>query len=75
MIVSTTHFELIILLLTKVCVQFIILWKVKISEGTILSLDFPFGQYPVLMKNGEPRLIFTTVGGGAWAIGGSSSTA
>ena len=52
-----------------------LLWKVKISEGTILSLDFPFGQYPVLMENEKPRLVFTTVGGDAWAIGGSSSTA
>jgi len=27
------------------------------------------------MKNGKPRLVFTTVGGGAWAIGGTRSTA
>ena len=52
-----------------------LLWKVKISEGPVVSLDFPFGQYPVIMKNGKPRLVFTTVGGGAWAIGGTSSTA
>jgi len=46
-----------------------LLWKVKISDGKIRSIDFPFGQYPVLLKNGEPRIVFTTVRGGAWAIG------
>jgi len=46
-----------------------LLWKVKISDGRIGSIDFPFGQYPVLLKNGEPRIVFTTVRGGAWAIG------
>jgi outer membrane protein assembly factor BamB len=50
-----------------------LLWKVKISEGAIASLDFPFGQYPVLIKNGKSRLVFTTVRGGAWAIGHTNS--
>jgi hypothetical protein len=46
-----------------------LLWKVKISEGGMFKLDFPFGQYPILMKNGQPRIVFATVRGGAWAIG------
>ena len=46
-----------------------LLWKVKIFEGTLLSIDFPFGQYPVVIKDGEPRIVFTTVRNGAWAIG------
>jgi hypothetical protein len=46
-----------------------LLWKVKIAGGSIFSLDFPFGQYPIMMKNGEPRIVFASVRGGAWAIG------
>jgi hypothetical protein len=50
-----------------------LLWKVKISDGSLFSLDFPFGQYPILMKNGEPRIVFSSIrGGGAWAIGVNS---
>jgi outer membrane protein assembly factor BamB len=49
-----------------------LLWKVKISDGSLFSLDFPFGQYPVLMKNGEPRVVFSTIRDGVWAIGAAS---
>jgi len=50
-----------------------LLWKVKIYEGPLVSVDFPFGQYPIMMKNGDPRIVFTTVRHGAWAIGSGES--
>jgi len=46
-----------------------LLWKVKIYEGSLATVDFPFGQYPVMMKNNEPRIVFTSLSHGAWAIG------
>ena len=46
-----------------------LLWKVKIFEGALTSVDFPFGQYPIIIKDNEPRIIFTSIGHGAWAIG------
>jgi outer membrane protein assembly factor BamB len=46
-----------------------LLWKVKIYEGPLATVDFPFGQYPILMNHNKPRIIFTTVRHGAWAIG------
>ena len=46
-----------------------LIWKVRIFEGPATSIDFPFGQYPIVIKNGEPRVVFTTVRYGAWAIG------
>jgi hypothetical protein len=46
-----------------------LLWKVKISDGALRKLDFPFGQYPILIKDGESRIFFSTIQGGAWAIG------
>jgi len=51
-----------------------LLWKVKIPNRDTYPLDFSFGQYPVLIKNGEPRLIFSSVSGGVWAIGTNSTT-
>ena len=50
-----------------------LIWKTKIYEGGLASVDFPFGQYPIMMKNGEPRIVFTTVRHGAWAIGSGES--
>jgi hypothetical protein len=46
-----------------------LLWKVKVYEGALASVDFPFGQYPIMIKDGEPRIVFTTMAHGAWAIG------
>ena len=46
-----------------------LLWKVKIYEGPLVTVDFPFGQYPIVMKNNEPRIVFTTIRRGAWSIG------
>ncbi len=51
-----------------------LLWKVKISDDNLFSIDFPFGQYPVLMKNDKPRIVFTTIRGGTWAVGSVNST-
>jgi outer membrane protein assembly factor BamB len=46
-----------------------LLWKLKIAEATFANLQIPLGQYPVLMKNGEPRIVFATTRGGVWALG------
>ncbi len=46
-----------------------LLWKVKIYSGPLSSIDLAFGQYTILMKNGEPRLVFGSFGDGVWAIG------
>ena len=46
-----------------------LLWSVKISEGPFYTLDFPFGQFPVVRKDGESKIFFSTIRGGPWAIG------
>jgi len=46
-----------------------LLWKLKIAEATFANLQIPLGQYPILMKNGEPRIVFATTRGGVWALG------
>jgi len=46
-----------------------LLWKVKVAEGALYSLDFPFGQFPVVVKENASRIFFSTIRGGPWAIG------
>jgi len=46
-----------------------LIWKLKIAEATFANLQIPLGQYPILMKNGEPRIVFATTRGGVWALG------
>jgi hypothetical protein len=46
-----------------------LLWKVKVTEGTLVHLDFPFGQFPVVVKDNCSRIFFSTTHGGPWAIG------
>ena len=46
-----------------------LLWKVKLFSGRLLSIDLAFGQYTILMKNGEPRVVFGSFNDGVWAIG------
>ena len=50
-----------------------LLWKVKIFEGPLRKIDFAFGQYTVLMKNDESRVVFGTFFDGVWAIGTAGS--
>jgi len=50
-----------------------LLWKVKLFEGRLLSIDLAFGQYTILMKNGEPRVVFGSFSDGVWAIGTAGS--
>jgi hypothetical protein len=45
-----------------------LLWKVKVASGNISMLDFPSGQFPVLIKENASRIVFSTLQG-AWAIG------
>jgi len=51
-----------------------LLWKVKIFEGNLLFIDLAFGQYTILMKNDEPRVVFGSFKDGAWAIGTANQT-
>jgi len=46
-----------------------LLWKLKIAEATFANLQIPLGQYPVLLKDGKPRIVFATTRGGVWALG------
>jgi len=46
-----------------------ILWKVKLFEGIPLFMDLAFGQYTILMKNNNPRIVFGSFRDGVWAIG------
>ncbi|VVB62124.1 Uncharacterised protein [uncultured archaeon] len=59
-----------------------LLWKVKVSKGISYNLRIPLGQYPILMRDNEPRILFAitdgmtpgTTRGGVCAIGNLSST-
>ncbi len=59
-----------------------LLWKVKVSEGISVNLRIPLGQYPILMRDNEPRILFAITDGmtpgatrgGVCAIGKLSST-
>lgn len=46
-----------------------LLWKVKLFEGFPLFMDLAFGQYTILMKDNNPRVIFGSFRDGVWAIG------
>jgi len=46
-----------------------LLWKVQVFKGKLRKLDVAFGEYVILMKNNEPRIIFTSFFDGIWAIG------
>lgn len=46
-----------------------LLWKVKLFKGFLISIDLVFGQYTILMKNEEPRVVFGSFSDGVWAIG------
>ena len=46
-----------------------LLWKVKLFEGLPIALDLAFGQYTILIKNNEPRVVFGSFRDGVWAIG------
>jgi len=46
-----------------------LLWKFKIAEATFANLQIPLGQYPILIKDGQPRIVFATTRGGVWALG------
>jgi len=50
-----------------------LLWKVKLFEGPLRLIDLAFGEYTILMKNGEPRVVFGSFGDGVWAIGSAGS--
>jgi hypothetical protein len=58
-----------------------LLWKVKVSEEISINLRIPLGQYPILMRDNEPRILFAitdgitpgTTRGGVCAIGNLSS--
>ena len=50
-----------------------LLWKVKLFEGPLRSMDLAFGEYTILMKNGEPRVLFGSFRDGVWAIGSAVS--
>lgn len=50
-----------------------LLWKVKLFGGPLLSIDLAFGQYTILMKNEEPRVVFGSFRDGVWAIGAAGS--
>ena len=41
----------------------------NMGTGRLLSIDLAFGQYTILMKNGEPRVVFGSFKNGVWAIG------
>ena len=41
-------------------------WKVEVSAD---SGKYALGQFPILMRAGKPRVVFTTFGGGARAVG------
>jgi len=47
----------------------LLLWKIRLFSGTLPSIDLAFGEYTILMKNGEPRIVFGSFGDGVWAIG------
>ena len=51
-----------------------LLWKVQLFKGKLRSIDVAFGEYTILMKNGEPRVVFGSFFDGVWAIGTPSST-
>jgi len=46
-----------------------LLWKIKLFEGLFISFDFAFGQYTILMKDDNPRVIFGSFRDGIWAVG------
>jgi hypothetical protein len=46
-----------------------LLWKVKLFEGFIFSFDLAFGQYTILIKDNNPRVVFGSFRNGIWAIG------
>jgi outer membrane protein assembly factor BamB len=46
-----------------------LLWKVKLFEGFFISFDIAFGQYTILIKENEPRVVFGSFRNGIWAIG------
>lgn len=50
-----------------------LLWKVKLFQGNLLSIDLSFGQYTILMENDEPRVVFGSFRDGVWAIGTEGS--
>jgi len=50
-----------------------LLWEVKLFEGPLRSINLAFGEYTILMKNGEPRVVFGSFGDGVWAIGSAGS--
>jgi len=49
-----------------------LLWKVQIFKGKLRSIDAALGEYTILMKNNEPRIVFATFFDGAWAIGNAN---
>jgi outer membrane protein assembly factor BamB len=51
-----------------------LLWKVKLFEGFLPFLDLAFGQYTILVKNDEPRVVFGSFNDGVWAIGTAGSS-
>ncbi|KYK23592.1 hypothetical protein AYK21_02345 [Thermoplasmatales archaeon SG8-52-2] len=46
-----------------------LLWKVKLFEGFVFSFDLAFGQYTILIKDNNPRVVFGSFRNGIWAIG------
>jgi len=49
-----------------------LLWKVKIFKGKLRSIDAALGEYVILMKNNEPRIVFASFFDGVWAIGNAN---
>lgn len=50
-----------------------LLWKVKLFEGPLRSINLAIGEYTILMKNGKPRVVFGSFSDGVWAIGSAVS--
>jgi outer membrane protein assembly factor BamB len=46
-----------------------LLWKVKLFEGFVFTFDLAFGQYTILIKDNNPRVVFGSFRNGIWAIG------
>jgi outer membrane protein assembly factor BamB len=46
-----------------------LLWKVNLFEGLFFSFDLAFGQYTILIKDNNPRVVFGSFRNGIWAIG------
>jgi outer membrane protein assembly factor BamB len=46
-----------------------LLWKVKLFQGPVFTMDFAFGQYTILIKDDISRVIFGSFRNGVWAIG------